>query len=154
LPLPRPFACCLSTDEREVARGYDKCREYPQRRGLAGARCDAPLLELGSGEVRAAGPSGGGSAVVITASGRCSASYIRRVLVRESRKSASRKFAAQICADQANAYSMLKINGLRRRSKLCIKVYQSTLYIDILRPIAIGARKVPRPRLSVEHSQV
>jgi hypothetical protein len=71
--------------------------------------------------VRRTGPSGGGSAVAITASGRCSASYITRVFVRESRKSASRKFATQICADQANAYSMLKINGLRRRSKLCIK---------------------------------
>jgi galactokinase len=58
--------------------------------------------------VRRTGPSGGGSAVAITASGRCSASYIPRVFVRESRKSASRKFATQICADQANAYSMFK----------------------------------------------
>jgi hypothetical protein len=43
--------------------------------------------------VRRTGPSGSGSAVAIAASGRCSASHSTRVSARESRRSASRKFA-------------------------------------------------------------
>ena len=47
--------------------------------------------------------------------GLLSASYITRVSARESRRSASRKFATRIYADLVNAYSMFKINGLPRK---------------------------------------
>ena len=29
------LAGCLSSDKRDMGHDYDKCREYPQRRGLA-----------------------------------------------------------------------------------------------------------------------
>jgi hypothetical protein len=58
-------------------------------------------------------PPGSATAVAITASGRCSASYLTPASARESRRSASRKFATRIMCRAGERLQHIE-NSLRR----------------------------------------